>query len=184
MPAMLAAVGLITQEFWHPLFGGAFFGAPIYHFQEVQNIPFFLASFLASISIIEGLAINKYWSSSQLDSEGFIEDDQIPGDLGFDPMGFNPDSKTGFKSTYNRMSPGFRRRRTQELNNGRLGELLPFSPLPLFYPSLALAHPLTSLPPPSSQPLTPSFGPAAMIGALGIIAQEYVTHKGVFPGTV
>ena len=60
-------------------------------------------------------------------------------------MGLNPDLKTPqFKSTYNSMSPAFKRRRTQELNNGRL----------------------------------------AMIAVVGIVVQELVTHKGVFPGTV
>ena len=36
---MLAATGLLVQEVFHPLFGGNFFGSPIYYFQEIQNIP-------------------------------------------------------------------------------------------------------------------------------------------------
>jgi len=138
--AMLAATGLLVQEVFHPLFGGNFFGSPIYYFQEIQNIPNFVFAFVSVIAGIEFYGIQRLgWRGWALD------DDVIPGDLGFDPMGLNPDLKTPqFKSTYNSMSPAFKRRRTQELNNGRL----------------------------------------AMIAVVGIVVQELVTHKGVFPGTV
>ena len=113
--SMLATVGLLTQELFHPLFGGKFFGSPIYYFQEIQDIPNFVFAFVAAIAGIELFGIQRMgWRGWSLD------DDVIPGDLGFDPAGLNPDLKTQFKSTYNKMSPAFKRRRTQELNNGRL----------------------------------------------------------------
>ena len=50
---------------------------------------------------------------------GFLKDDYIPGDLGFDPFGLRPAGS----DDYNNMSQKFIRRRTQELSNGRLAML-------------------------------------------------------------
>lgn len=137
---MLASVGLLLQELWHPLFGfsGKPLPAPIYHFQEVQGIPGFLPILLVGIAIVEGAAISKYWYTddkgkiqiitkhysrhiltSGTDGRSYTSDDSLPGDLNFDPFGFSPDKKYKTKSTYNNVNPEMKSMLSKELNNGR-----------------------------------------------------------------
>ena len=123
---MLASVGLIVQENFHPLFGnaGKLLGSPVYHFQELRGVlgPVFATSFLIGCGIIEGKAISKYIGSSPITSGLKLKDDVLCGDLDFDPFGLSPDKDlpAGKKSTYNKVSgPAMQRRLSQELNNGR-----------------------------------------------------------------
>lgn len=114
--AMLAVVGFLTAEVASPLFKNTpVTGPAIYQFQQVQNnvfpaFPFFL---IGAIIFAEFNSIRLGWTDIQQllkDPKGIatLVDDYIPGDLGFDPLGFNPDRDMSVKSTFNRYTPEFR----------------------------------------------------------------------------
>jgi len=112
--AMLAVVGTMVQENFHPLFG---FGdkemdGAIFHFQEIENVfPSFWALVVFSIGIIEAQGIFNLWDAPGTVGEGQIagiRDDVLCGDYGFDPLGLKDDEEK------------FLTMRTKELNNGRL----------------------------------------------------------------
>eukprot|EP01035_Chromulina_nebulosa_P022855 gene22855-29600_t len=118
--AMLATVGILTAEYWHPIFKSVD-GAAIYHFQEIENIfkPFwyfglFLIGIVESISILKGWELPGEVPSGQ--PSALLKDDYVVGDLGFDPLGFSPKGSTN----ENAMSKEFISIRTKELQNGRL----------------------------------------------------------------
>jgi hypothetical protein len=112
--AMLAVVGTMVQENFHPLFGFADkeMDGAIFHFQEIENVfPSFWALVVLSIGIIEAQGIFKLWDAPGTVGEGQIagiRDDVICGDYGFDPLGLKDDEEK------------FLTMRTKELNNGRL----------------------------------------------------------------
>eukprot|EP00746_Dinoflagellata_sp_MGD_P162928 gnl/MRDRNA2_/MRDRNA2_90683_c0_seq1.p1 gnl/MRDRNA2_/MRDRNA2_90683_c0~~gnl/MRDRNA2_/MRDRNA2_90683_c0_seq1.p1 ORF type:complete len:329 (+),score=71.54 gnl/MRDRNA2_/MRDRNA2_90683_c0_seq1:78-1064(+) len=114
---MLASLGILVGESFHPLFGGNI-NVPAYKaFQETPLQTFWPAVLLAvgalefgSILTFEqpfdkfsGYAIKKGWS---------IKDGRIPGDLGYDPLGLKPTDPKEFAEMQNK-----------ELNNGRLAML-------------------------------------------------------------
>ena len=112
--AMLAVVGTMVQENFHPLFGFADkeMDGAIFHFQEIENVfPSFWALVVFSIGIIEAQGIFNLWDAPGTVGEGQIagiRDDVICGDYGFDPLGLKDDEEK------------FLTMRTKELNNGRL----------------------------------------------------------------
>lgn len=111
--AMLAVLGTMVQENFHPLFG---FGdkemdGAIFHFQEIENVfPSFWAILVFAIGIIEAQGIFSLWDSPGTAEGGIagVREDVICGDYGFDPLGLKDDEEK------------FLTMRTRELNNGRL----------------------------------------------------------------
>lgn len=126
--AMLAVVGFLIAEVASPLFQDTpVTGPAIFQFQQVSGnvfptFPFFL---LSAIGFAEFNSIRLGWTDIQTllkDPKGIakLDDEYIPGDLGFDPLGLNPDADLRVKSTFSRYTPEFRTMRDKELNNGRL----------------------------------------------------------------
>jgi hypothetical protein len=107
--AMLAALGLLVGEQWHPLFGGDI-DVPSYLAFQQTPLETFWPAVVAAIAIPEIYSVfsfqdptvkgNEYWA---------IKEDHVPGDLGFDPLGLKPKDPKEFKEM-----------QTKEINNGRL----------------------------------------------------------------
>ena len=124
--AMLAAVGFPLAEQFHPLFGGNV-DVPSYIAFQQTPLQTFWPLVLAAVSAFEVRSISSF--DSPISAKGFyalladdqapplqveqspfmIKADHIPGDLGFDPLGLQPQSKTELLAM-----------QTKELNNGRL----------------------------------------------------------------
>jgi hypothetical protein len=110
--AMLAALGFIVGENFHPLFGGDIDVPAIYAFQETP-LQTFWPAVVAAIAIPEIFSVFSFNSPSDYFEGGpslwTMKDDHVPGDLGFDPLGLKPTDPEEFKEM-----------QTKELNNGRL----------------------------------------------------------------
>mmetsp|Transcript_1787 Transcript_1787/g.3245 ORF Transcript_1787/g.3245 Transcript_1787/m.3245 type:complete len:231 (+) Transcript_1787:74-766(+) len=104
--AMLASLGFLVAEQFHPLFGGNINVPSLIAFQETPLQTFWFVVMLA-IAFIEKDSINTFMSPE--DGWWSIKADHVPGDLGFDPLGLKPKSPEEFKTM-----------QTKELNNGRL----------------------------------------------------------------
>ena len=124
--AMLAAVGFPLAEQFHPLFGGNV-DVPSYIAFQQTPLQTFWPLVLAAVSAFEVRSISSF--DSPISAKGFyalladdqaprlqverspftIKADHIPGDLGFDPLGLQPQSKTQLLDM-----------QTKELNHGRL----------------------------------------------------------------
>lgn len=109
--AMLATLGWLTQEEFHPLFGGQVGGPAFNHFQKVEGIlPQFWEFILLAIGISEAARISIAYSNPKDNlKDEQIRADHIPGDLGFDPLNLYP---TEAQEQYDL--------KTKEINNGRL----------------------------------------------------------------
>jgi hypothetical protein len=118
--AMLAALGIVVGENFHPLFGGAIDSPAIYAFQE-SPLETFWYIVVAALAIPEIYSVFTFQSPEQVGEAGTlkslavkgeqwtIKEDHFPGDLGFDPLGLKPEDEDELVEM-----------QTKELNNGRL----------------------------------------------------------------
>merc|ERR1719486_557982 len=105
--AMLASLGFLVGEQFHPLFGGNIDVPSYIAFQETPLQTFWPAVvFLISIAEVFSVFTFQNPAGSQPWS---ISLDHEPGDLGFDPLGLKPTSAAELAAM-----------QTKELNNGRL----------------------------------------------------------------
>jgi hypothetical protein len=109
---MLAVLGYLVGENFHPLFGGQVIGPANGHLAQVQEIaPFFFAWLTGSILTAELARANIGWEPPTNDIFT-LRAKYYPGDFGFDPMGLKPKGAKEFAEM-----------QTKELNNGRLAML-------------------------------------------------------------
>jgi len=111
--AMLAVVGFLVGESWHPLFADVT-GPAIDHLGQVrQEYPAF---FEIGALFIGGLEVNralKGWAfPDSREAVGQLQDGYFPGDVGFDPLGLKPTDPDEFAEMA-----------TKELQHGRLAML-------------------------------------------------------------
>merc|ERR1719231_1351352 len=105
--AMLAAVGFLVGENFHPLFGGNI-DVPSYVAYQETPLQTFWPAVVFAISVVEVFSVFTF--QSPFGNEPWtIRTDHIPGDLGFDPMGLKPTSAAELAEM-----------QAKELNNGRL----------------------------------------------------------------
>merc|ERR1719160_2254039 len=111
--AMLATLGLLVGEQFHPFFGGNIDVPSYIAFQQtpLQN---FWPAVVAAIAIPEVFSVQTFNDVTTYDEEfpdraWTMRNNRIPGDLGFDPLGLQPKTPNEFKAL-----------QTRELNNGRL----------------------------------------------------------------
>merc|ERR1719169_221536 len=92
---MLAALGFLVGENFHPLFGGDIDVPSYLAFQETPLQTFWPAVVLA-IAIPEVFSVFSFESPS-VDGFWTIKKTHQPGDLGFDPLGLKPTNDKEFK---------------------------------------------------------------------------------------
>ena len=113
---MLAVVGFLAGEFVEGssfLFDASIKGPAITHLPQVPA-PFWvaLAIFIGKIELDRAQAGWVPPKDCPVDQPGLLRADYIPGDLGFDPLGFKPSDPNEFDIM-----------ETKELQNGRLAML-------------------------------------------------------------
>ncbi|CAN0210397.1 unnamed protein product, partial [Ectocarpus fasciculatus] len=94
--AMLASLGVIVAEQYHPLFMGPdYIGPAVDHFQEIsaQYPEFWVFSLLGMAFIEYNTIMTAFETPSAVTGEGGLKEDYIPGDLGFDPLNLKPDDE-------------------------------------------------------------------------------------------
>lgn len=105
--AMLASLGFLVGEQFHPLFGGDIDVPSYIAFQETP-LQTFWPAVVALISIVELFSVFSF--NSPFGGEPWsVRSDYESGDLGFDPLGLKPADALEFKEMA-----------TKEINNGRL----------------------------------------------------------------
>jgi len=111
---MLASLGFLVQEGFHPLFAAD--GGPA--IEQIPKLPPALWFFMATgIGIAESLRIQKGWAnpyegSERSQNEFMLKEGYYPGDLAFDPLGLAPEDPAEFRLMQER-----------ELSHGRLAML-------------------------------------------------------------
>lgn len=109
--SMLAALGFVVQESFHPLFGGNIDVPSAFSFQQTP-LENFWGPVVLVLSLIEAQAVNTVQAPTNA-GFGVLQEDHELGDFGFDPMGYKP-----------AMSDAeLRDRKNKELQNGRLAML-------------------------------------------------------------
>merc|ERR1739847_155845 len=108
---MLAALGFLVGEQFHPLFGGDIDVPSLLAFQEtpLQN---FWPAVVAALAVPEIFSVFSFEEPKNLnrwEETWTMKSDHQPGDLGFDPLGLKPTDAAEFKEM-----------QTKEINNGRL----------------------------------------------------------------
>ena len=113
--AMLAAVGFLVGEWYHPLFGleGQEILA-IDSLTEVRKVfPEFFEILTLAIGVGElGRALIGWVPPNKASGDKRLNEDYYPGDIGFDPLGLKPEDPEEFALIH-----------TKELQNGRLAML-------------------------------------------------------------
>jgi hypothetical protein len=87
--AMLAAVGLIVGENYHPLFGGDI-DVPSYLAFQQTPLQAFWPAVVAAIAIPEIYSVQTFDPPSSKKERWTIRSDHVAGDLGFDPLDLKP----------------------------------------------------------------------------------------------
>merc|ERR1712193_251961 len=112
---MLAALGFLVGENFHPLFGGDI-DVPAYVAFQQTPLQTFWGSVVAAIAIPEIFSVFTFEPPQWVDRASTGESwtmkswtNRIPGDLSFDPLGLKPTDPKELKEM-----------QTKELNNGRL----------------------------------------------------------------
>merc|ERR1712224_353800 len=105
--AMLASLGILVGEQFHPLFGGDINVPSYIAFQETP-LENFWPAVVAAIAIPEILSVFQFQDPSKGEMWA-MKEDHLPGDLGFDPLGLKPTDPKKFKEM-----------QSKEINNGRL----------------------------------------------------------------
>jgi len=105
--AMLAALGMIVGEQFHPLFGGDI-DVPSYVAFQQTPLEQFWPAVVAAIAIPEIFSVFTFQDPTTGEMWAMKEDHE-PGNLGFDPLGLKPTDPKELKEM-----------QTKELNNGRL----------------------------------------------------------------
>jgi hypothetical protein len=106
---MLASLGILVGEQFHPLFGGNI-DAPAYRAFQETPLQTFWPVVLAAIALPEVFSVFSFNSPGAEGGEGWtMKGDRVPGDLGWDPLGLKPTDPAELKTM-----------QTKELNNGRL----------------------------------------------------------------
>jgi len=107
---MLAALGFLVGENFHPLFGGDI-DVPAYLAFQQTPLETFWPAVVTAIAILEVFSVFSF--NSPAGGEPWsIRSDHVPGDLGFDPLNLKPTDPEELKTM-----------QTKELNNGRLAML-------------------------------------------------------------
>jgi len=107
--AMLAALGMLVGEQFHPLFGGNINVPAAFAFQETP-LQTFWPAVVAAIAIPEIYSVFTFKEPGLKGADQWtIREDHEPGNLGFDPLGLKPTDPKELKEM-----------QTKELNNGRL----------------------------------------------------------------
>ena len=95
--SMLAALGFIVQEKFHPLFSGD--GGPA--IDQIPQLPVWLWAVMAGgIGAAEFSRINIGWAEvdgAKGKAESALKADYYPGDIGFDPLGLKPEDPAEFR---------------------------------------------------------------------------------------
>merc|ERR1712048_857174 len=104
---MLASLGILVSEQFHPLFGGKIDVPAYIAFQQTPLQDFWYAV-LAIVGVVEFRQIETFEEGT----EWKIKGGRIPGDLDFDPLGLRPSEPKELKVM-----------QAKELNNGRLAML-------------------------------------------------------------
>jgi hypothetical protein len=110
--AMLAALGFLVGESFHPLFGGNIDGPALTAFEQNQDIADFQSDALFFINFIEMVSMICTWNTKATGEFMTMRNEHVPGGLGFDPFNLKPTDPEEFKNV-----------QTKELNNGRLAML-------------------------------------------------------------
>jgi len=109
--AMLAALGILVGEQYHPLFGGNIDVPSYIAFQETP-LQLFWPAVIAAIAIPEFFSVLSFGQEGKNTEKTIFGKDRVPGDLGFDPLGIRPDDPQELKEM-----------QSKELNHGRLAML-------------------------------------------------------------
>jgi hypothetical protein len=108
---MLASLGLLVGEKFHPLFGGDI-DVPSYLAFQQTPLQTFWPAVVAAIAIPEAYSVFRFQPPTSLENSWMVKGDREPGDLQWDPLGLKPKDPKELREMQNK-----------EINNGRLAML-------------------------------------------------------------